>query len=181
MEITTLSNLMALASDTSGISFDAGDAKLSGEEFYEIIREIYDKIDMLKKWTRDGKQFLSLEQFNLILVKTGGELDSEPVIAQVVRGEEIQAQEEEPDRGEASQGGLLREAQGQEELEAGVNGGQRFHQEDADHEVEGEGGTQEEVVEKTDEVLNFYYGQFQIIFKMQPNTNLVEVRHKNQT
>ena len=64
MEITTLSNLMALASDTTGISFDAGDAKLSGEEFYEIIREIYDKIDMLKKWTREGKQFLSLKQFN---------------------------------------------------------------------------------------------------------------------
>ena len=108
---------MALASDTSGISFDAGDAKLSGEEFYEIIREIYDKIDMLKKWTRDGKQFLSLEQFNLILVKTGGELDSEPVIAQVVRGEEIQAQEEEPDRGEASQEGLLWEVQGKGEVE----------------------------------------------------------------
>ena len=80
----------------------------------------------------------------------------------MVRGEEIQAQEEEPDRGEASLEGLLREVQGQGE-------------------VEGEGGTQEEVVEKTDEVLNFYYGQFQIIFKMQPNTNLVEVRHKNQT
>ena len=54
MEITTLSNLVSLASDISGLSFEAPDAKLSRETFNQIVGDIYDKIDMLKRWNRSG-------------------------------------------------------------------------------------------------------------------------------
>ena len=71
MEITTLSNLMgrfylvnqhivqtcftALATQTSGLSFTAEDAKLSQEAFNQIVEDIFAKIDMLQKWNRQQK------------------------------------------------------------------------------------------------------------------------------
>ena len=48
MEITTLSNLMSLASDVSGHSFDSPDAKLSEESFTKVVADSFDKIDMLQ-------------------------------------------------------------------------------------------------------------------------------------
>ena len=55
MEITTLGNLMSLASQISGIDFSAGDAKLSKEAFTELIAQIFSKIDLLHKWSRKGR------------------------------------------------------------------------------------------------------------------------------
>ena len=52
MEITTLSNLMSLATDVSGHSFDSPDAKLSEESFTKVVADSFDKIDMLHKWNR---------------------------------------------------------------------------------------------------------------------------------
>ena len=50
MEITTLSNLVALASEVSGLSYEANDAHLAKDTFDDIIDTIFDKIDLLKKW-----------------------------------------------------------------------------------------------------------------------------------
>ena len=55
MEITTLGNLMSLASQISGIDFSAADAKLSREAFAELVEDIFAKIDLLHKWNRKGK------------------------------------------------------------------------------------------------------------------------------
>ena len=52
MEITTLSNLMSVATDVSGHSFDSPDAMLSEEAFTKVVADIFDKIDMLHKWNR---------------------------------------------------------------------------------------------------------------------------------
>ena len=59
MEITTLSNLMSLASDVSGHSFDAQDAKLSEDTFTQVVEDVFDKIDMLHKWNRDQTELSS--------------------------------------------------------------------------------------------------------------------------
>ena len=55
MEITTLSNLVSLAIEVSGLSFEANDSNISEGSFELIVEEIFDKIDMLKKWKRKGK------------------------------------------------------------------------------------------------------------------------------
>ena len=60
MEITTLSNLVSLAIEVSGLGFEANDAKLSEEEFNQVVTEIFNKIDMLQKWKRDGRTHFQL-------------------------------------------------------------------------------------------------------------------------
>ena len=54
MEITTLSNLMALAAKISGLNFEASDAYLTEDAFNEVVNDIYDKIDILSKWETSG-------------------------------------------------------------------------------------------------------------------------------
>ena len=55
MEITTLSNLVALASQLSNIDFSAPDAKLSEEAFFQLVKNIFIKINLLPKWNRTGR------------------------------------------------------------------------------------------------------------------------------
>ena len=50
MEITTLSNLVALAIEVSQLSYEATDAHLTKDAFENIVDAIFDKIDLLKKW-----------------------------------------------------------------------------------------------------------------------------------
>ena len=50
MEITTLSNLVALAIEVSQLSYEATDAHLTKDAFDDIVDAIFDKIDLLKKW-----------------------------------------------------------------------------------------------------------------------------------
>ena len=54
MEVVTLSNLVSLASEISGVEFSAPDAKYSEEQFAQLVRDIFDKINLLQKWNRNG-------------------------------------------------------------------------------------------------------------------------------
>ena len=54
MEITTLSNLMALAAEISGLNFEGTDAYLTEDAFNEVVDAIFDKIDILSKWETSG-------------------------------------------------------------------------------------------------------------------------------
>ena len=54
MEITTLSNLMALAAEISGLNFEDTDAYLTEDAFNEVVDAIFDKIDILSKWETSG-------------------------------------------------------------------------------------------------------------------------------
>ena len=51
MEIATLSNLISLASEISGLSFSAEDAKLSEEAFINLVEDTFKKIDILHRWS----------------------------------------------------------------------------------------------------------------------------------
>ena len=53
MEITTLGNLVALAIKISGLSLEGNEAHLSYEAFTGLVKEIFDKINLLSKWERD--------------------------------------------------------------------------------------------------------------------------------
>ena len=53
MEIATLSNLVCLASEVSGVDFTADDAKLSAENFGAIVDKIFAEISLLEKWRRE--------------------------------------------------------------------------------------------------------------------------------
>ena len=50
MEVTTLSNLVALAVTVSGLQLNATDAHLTEEAFDDIIEEVFNAIDLLSKW-----------------------------------------------------------------------------------------------------------------------------------
>ena len=54
LEICTLSNLVALAVTSSGISFAAKDAFLSEDKFKEIVNLIFQQINMFSKWEKEG-------------------------------------------------------------------------------------------------------------------------------
>ena len=54
MEITTLSNLLALTSQLSGIDYSLADAKFSEEAFTQLVKTIFMKINVLQKWVRNG-------------------------------------------------------------------------------------------------------------------------------
>ena len=54
MEITTLSNLIALTSQLSGIDYSSADAKFSEEAFTQLVKTIFMKINVLQKWVRNG-------------------------------------------------------------------------------------------------------------------------------
>ena len=60
MEIATLSNLMCLASEVSGVDFSAEDAKLSKDAFSAMVRDIFANISLLQKWNRNGTIFLTI-------------------------------------------------------------------------------------------------------------------------
>ena len=55
MEITTLSNLVALACNVSGIDFNS-ERTITGDEFKHLVAEIYTKIEGLSKWLPVGSQ-----------------------------------------------------------------------------------------------------------------------------
>ena len=59
MEIATLSNLMSLASEVSGVDFNADDAKLSAENFEAIVDDIFAKISLLQKWSKEGRFYIT--------------------------------------------------------------------------------------------------------------------------
>ena len=54
MEVVTLSNVVALASEISGVPFSASDAKFSEEQFVQLVDDIQAKINLLQKWERNG-------------------------------------------------------------------------------------------------------------------------------
>ena len=66
MEVVTLSNLVSLASEISGVEFSAPDAKYSEEQFSQLVRDIFDKINLLQKWNRNGTKLLNTETCHLI-------------------------------------------------------------------------------------------------------------------
>ena len=53
MEVTTLSNLVALAINISALKTDE-DANFSEDQFDKLLDDIYDRIEMLSKWDRNG-------------------------------------------------------------------------------------------------------------------------------
>ena len=55
MKITTLSNLVALACNVSGIDFNS-ERTITGDEFKHLVAEIYAKIEGLSKWLPVGSQ-----------------------------------------------------------------------------------------------------------------------------
>ena len=55
MEICTLSNLLALAEEVSGLQSDAENASLSKEKFHAIVKDIFNQIDLFSKWKRKGR------------------------------------------------------------------------------------------------------------------------------
>ena len=50
MEITTLANLMALASEVTALSFETDSVTITETTFKEIVSEIFSKIEMLHRW-----------------------------------------------------------------------------------------------------------------------------------
>ena len=54
LEICSLSNLVALAQQISGISVQAKDTSLSEMQFRDIVDSIFLQIDMFSKWRKDG-------------------------------------------------------------------------------------------------------------------------------
>ena len=52
MEICTLINLVALASEMSNSSIDSDDLKLSCDEFSALVNKLYRTVDLLKKWSK---------------------------------------------------------------------------------------------------------------------------------
>ena len=54
MEVVTLSNVVALASEISGVPFSASDAKFSEEQFAQLVDDIHAKINLLQKWEKNG-------------------------------------------------------------------------------------------------------------------------------
>ena len=54
MEVTTLSNLVALASEVSGLGLDTEDANITENAFKQIVSEVYARIDGLGKWLPAG-------------------------------------------------------------------------------------------------------------------------------
>ena len=58
MEITTLSNLVALTVEISGLDYHGATANFSEAEFNTLVEEIFNKISNLGKWSRNGRQIL---------------------------------------------------------------------------------------------------------------------------
>ena len=56
MEITTLSNLVSLALELSGLHYNAVNANFSETDFNHLIDKIFDQIDMLQKWKKSGNR-----------------------------------------------------------------------------------------------------------------------------
>ena len=56
MEIVTLSNLVALAVEISGLNFEGDDAHLTETAFTEVVKGIFDRINLLGKWEKKGKR-----------------------------------------------------------------------------------------------------------------------------
>ena len=54
MEVTTLSNLVALAMHISGLDFNDDAVNYTEADLYTLVDAIYNKIDMHQKWNRDG-------------------------------------------------------------------------------------------------------------------------------
>ena len=62
MEIATLSNLMSLTSEVSGIEFSADDAKLSKEAFAAIVKDIFSNISLLQRWNKNGTIYSAISK-----------------------------------------------------------------------------------------------------------------------
>jgi hypothetical protein len=56
MEITTLSNLISLALELSGLHYNAVNANFTETDFNHLIDKIFDQIDMLQKWKKSGNR-----------------------------------------------------------------------------------------------------------------------------
>ena len=53
MEVTTLSNLVALALEISGLEYDAT-TDITEAEFNQMVDTIFDSLDMHQKWKTNG-------------------------------------------------------------------------------------------------------------------------------
>ena len=56
MEITTLSNLVSLALELSGLHYNTVNTNFSETDFNHLIDKIFDQIDMLQKWKKSGNR-----------------------------------------------------------------------------------------------------------------------------
>ena len=72
MEIATLSNLVCLASEVSGVDFTADDAKLSAEDFGAIVDKIFAEISLLEKWSRECRFHLITRVFFIRIIRKLG-------------------------------------------------------------------------------------------------------------
>ena len=50
VEVCTLTNLMALASELGNICFDDQTVDFSEDEFFTLVETIYEKVSLLRKW-----------------------------------------------------------------------------------------------------------------------------------
>ena len=64
--MVTLSNLVSLASKVSSVEFSATDAMFSEEQFANLVQDIFNKINLLQKWNRNGNKLLNTETCHLI-------------------------------------------------------------------------------------------------------------------
>ena len=54
MEVTTLSNLVALGLEISGLEYDADTVDITEADFNQLVDTIFDSLDMHQKWKRNG-------------------------------------------------------------------------------------------------------------------------------
>ena len=56
MEVTTLSNLVALAVHVSGLDIEATEARFNEEAFNNLINTVFNSMDTLRKWEDGGDE-----------------------------------------------------------------------------------------------------------------------------
>ena len=145
----------ALASQTSGLSFTADDAKFSPEAFNKLVKDIFEKIDMLQKWSRDN------DESEPVL---GYAADNSELIGNAVGNSELLGRA----AGDSElHGGAVSDREAELEIETAQHETRAPAAADQAHLGAEDGGQGEvhgddlrpEETEKTDEVLSFYYGK----------------------
>ena len=68
MEISTISNVVALANQILESSDHAAGTDLSAKVFEEIVFKIFDKVNMFSKWEKTGANVLRPSSFKIVII-----------------------------------------------------------------------------------------------------------------
>ena len=60
MEVTTLSNLLALAIEISGLDYEDDAATINETDFNKLVDDIFNTISTLQKWSMKGMVYTTL-------------------------------------------------------------------------------------------------------------------------